>query len=118
MPGGGRVGASPRSLAAGACCLYISADRPTGYGMTDWIPYISKCFYMNILKHHHGSLCVPCTCQDTVVFLCTSFSSSHLDISQDTVQMSCARREQCRATESDETREARLRRTIEKASWF
>ena len=45
----GRVGASPRSLAAGACCLYISADRPTGYGMTDWIPYISKCFYMNIL---------------------------------------------------------------------
>ena len=60
--------------------------RPTGYGTTDRIPYISKCFYA-LLFHRHLSR--------------TQYGSKER-----------------RATESDETREIRLRRTLERASCF
>ena len=51
----GRAGASPPSLTAWACCLYIILYI---YGTaTDRIP---KCFYVNFLKSHHGSPYIMC----------------------------------------------------------
>ena len=96
----GRAGASPPSVTTWTRCLYYIYYIYI-YGTTDRIPYISKCFYA-LLFHRH---------------LSTFHGHNTALTGQGKPGFSEEERER-RATESDETREARLRRTLERASCF
>ena len=92
----GRAGASPPSLTTWARCLYVyiygTTDRPTGYRN------VSTRFFFNVTSRHFTGHNTALTGQGKPGF-------------------SKEEREH-RATESDETREARLHRTPERASCF